>query len=385
MIYAPEPVRPDSGGFPKEGYGLMDFSFAGQHDDARFQWIREGIHRQMEAQGHLYVADPDDASLVVNFFDRTEPRSFRRRAQAVFVVSVTEIEGGDQTIKEAIPRGYPLLVRSLSNLLIGFTGPEGTEPDAHFITPEQGHYKVQGNEDRGTFFRQVYQRIEPLATSRLIIDNVFDRDLPEELWDGDEITRSIGRAGARLDAMQLLPAPFPIEDILSDRELRQLKRLYGIGGLSYGNISARLDETRFWMSASGVDKSRLSEIGRDILLVKDYNPETGSMILSIPPDVEPRRVSVDAIEHWMIYREHPSVGAILHVHGWMDGVRSTEFNYPCGTYELGEAVADIVREAPDPGRAVVGLKNHGLTITGSSLDEIFERIDGRLLKYVPMS
>jgi hypothetical protein len=102
----------------------MDFSFAGHHDDERFQWIRSGIHEVMEANGHRFVEDPDRASLVVNFFPRESPRSFRRRAQAVFVVSVTEIEGGDQTIREAIPRGYPLLVRSLSNLLIGLTGPE---------------------------------------------------------------------------------------------------------------------------------------------------------------------------------------------------------------------------------------------------------------------
>jgi hypothetical protein len=364
---------------------VMDFAFAGHHQAPDFQWLVRGIRKVMEAHGHVHVENPDDASLVVNCFPRETPRSFRRRAQAVFVVSVTEIEGGDQTIREAIPRGYPLLVRSLSNLLIGLTGPESANPDAHFITPEQGHYKVTGTPDQGDFFEQVYRRIEPLATSRLIIDNVFDTDLPEALWKGDEISHSIRRAGERLEAMNLLPAPFPIEDILSERDLRQLKRLYGIGGLSYGNISARLDETRFWMSASGVDKSKLVEIGRDILLVKDYDAASGAMVLSVPPGVEPRRVSVDAIEHWMIYREHPEVGAILHVHGWMDGVRSTEFNYPCGTYELGKAVADIVREDPDPARAVVGLRNHGLTITGRSLDEIFERIDGRLLKYVPMS
>ena len=85
------------------------------------------------------------------------------------------------------------------------------------------------------------------------------------------------------------------------------------------------------MSASGVDKSRLETIGRDILLVKGYDAERNGMIVSHPPGVEPRRVSVDAIEHWMIYREHPRVGAILHVHGWMEGIPSTDFNYPCGT------------------------------------------------------
>ena len=42
-----------------------------------------------------------------------------------------------------------------------------------------------------------------------------------------------------LDALDLLPAAFPIEEILSDRDLRHVKLLYGIGGLSYGNVSAR--------------------------------------------------------------------------------------------------------------------------------------------------
>jgi ribulose-5-phosphate 4-epimerase/fuculose-1-phosphate aldolase len=363
----------------------MDYSFAGQCENDRFRWFADGLRQIMDAHGHRFVQDPDQASLVVNCFPRDTPRPFRRRAQAVFVVSVTELEPGDKSVHEAIPEGYPLLVRSLSNLLIGLTGPESSDPDAHFITPEQGHYRVRGRSDRKEFFDRVYARIQPLATSRLIIDNIFEEDLPEELWEGDEITRSIHAAGKRLDALNLLPAPFPIDEILSERDRRHLKRLYGLGGLSYGNISARLDDKRFWMSASGVDKSNLQEVGRDILLVKDYNEEEGAMVISVPPQVQPRRVSVDAIEHWMIYREHPEVGAILHVHAWIDGVPSTEFNYPCGTYELGRAVAEIVREHDEPGRAVVGLKNHGLTITGASLEEIFDRVEDKLLQYVPMS
>src|SRR5690606_33555352 len=108
-------------------------------------------------------------------------------------------------------------------------------------------------------------------------------------------------------------------------------------------------------------------------------------ILSVPPHIKPNRVSVDAIEHWMIYREHPPVGAIIHVHAWLDGIPSTEVHYPCGTYELAQSVAQKVREAPDPSRAVVGLRNHGLTITGRSLKDIFERIEGRIIPQVPMT
>ena len=33
----------------------------------------------------------------------------------------------------------------------------------------------------------------------------------------------------------------------------------------------------------------------------------------------------------MIYRAHPDVGAILHIHAWMDGIVATDVNYPCGT------------------------------------------------------
>jgi hypothetical protein len=32
----------------------------------------------------------------------------------------------------------------------------------------------------------------------------------------------------------------------------------------------------------------------------------------------------------------------------------------------------------------VGQRNHGLTITGESLDEIFARLDGKLVRNVPM-
>jgi len=108
------------------------------------------------------------------------------------------------------------------------------------------------------------------------------------------------------------------------------------------------------------------------------------MLLSVPPGVEPRRASVDAIEHWMIYREHPDVGAIVHVHAWISDLQATHFNFPCGTRELATAVADIIREAPEPGRAIVGLKNHGLTITGPTLGDIFERIEPVIETQVPM-
>ena len=151
-------------------------------------------------------------------------------------------------------------------------------------------------------------------------------------------------------------------------------------------MSARHDERRFWMSASGVNKADLRIPGEHILMVKDYDPEQERDDLrACPPTCSPRRVSVDAIEHWLIYTEHPQVGAILHIHAWMEGIQSTEVNYPCGTLQLAQAVAELVRQAPGPGpggdRAEKPRPHHH----GPDLDEIFERIDGKILRQVPMS
>ncbi|HKJ92775.1 MAG TPA: class II aldolase/adducin family protein [Longimicrobiales bacterium] len=362
----------------------MLFSFTGAESDDLYRWFADGMRDVLVRNGHEHVGDAEQAGLVFNFFAQDRPRPFRRRAQAVFVVGVCAAEG---PFEEPIRGGYPLLVRSLSNLMVVLL-PDGTDsaqPDTHMLTLEQGHYTVSSDHDGSAYFDHVYRRVAPLATSRLVIDNIFEPDLEEALWHGDDITPSFYRAGQAMDALNLLPAPFPIREILPARDFRHVQRLYNIGGLSYGNMSARKDAQRYWMSASGVDKSNLREVGRDILMVKGYDEEKNAIRLSVPPNVEPRRVSVDAIEHWMIYREHPDVDAILHVHAWMDGIESTEMNFPCGTYEMGVAVADLVRQAPDPSCAVVGQKNHGLTITGRSLDEIVERVGGRLLAQVPMS
>jgi hypothetical protein len=47
-------------------------------------------------------------------------------------------------------------------------------------------------------------------------------------------------------------------------------------------------------------------------------------------------------------------------------------------------VCQRLGEMPDPGHAAVGLRNHGLTITGDSLPEIFARVEPLLRRQVPM-
>ncbi|MDQ3412037.1 MAG: class II aldolase/adducin family protein [Chloroflexota bacterium] len=351
-------------------------------------WFTDGLRATMRGAGHQLADDAmparDAAGVALHPVDVAAPHSYRRRSRAVFVVGIGEVERAPDDL---LRTGYPLLLRTLGNIfvLVAHQDAGGAGPIASFFTLEQGTYSIQHRGDDAAFFAAVVARLAPLATSRLVIDNDFHHDLPESLWHGDEHSAALTRAGQKLDELDLLPAPFPLEDFLSPRDFRHVRQLFNIGGLSYGNLSQRRNASTFWMSASGVDKSKLRQIGRDILLVTGFDAGRGAIQLSVPPAIRPRRVSVDAIEHIMIYREHPAVGAILHIHAWMDGIPSTAVNYPCGTEELAVAVAELVRQAPDPAHAVVGLKNHGLTITGESLDEIFLRTEGKILRQVPMT
>jgi ribulose-5-phosphate 4-epimerase/fuculose-1-phosphate aldolase len=350
-----------------------DFAVVGEAGDA-LSGLAGELTQALERAGFEPTVDTARARIVINLVDADAPRPFRRKSRGTFVAALWS---RPDLPEDGLRETYPMLVRALANISLCYVPGHGVL----FTTMERGHYLVPEGDDLAA---NVLARLEPLATSRLVIDNEFRTDLEPALWSGDSITAELRAVGVRLDALGLLPAPFPVEELLDERDLRHVSRLYSIGGLSYGNLSARKDATRFWMSASGVDKAKLDEPGRDILLVSGYDERAGRMILSVPPGAEPRRVSVDAIEHWMIYRENPGVGAILHVHAWMEGIAATDVNFPCGTHELASAVAELVRAAPDPAHAVVGLRNHGITATGDGLGEIVDRIEPRLQRQVPM-
>lgn len=363
---------------------MTNFTFSSQPPTSTLDWLSSGLTSTFIKNGfnHTNQSDPH-TNLVFHFIDEDNPKPYRRKAQATFVVAILESKGAPYDIFKEV---YPFLIRSLANHLV-YVNHKNDQVNIHFLTPEQGCYSIQHNkgEDDHTFFMKVFQRLQPLSTSRLVINNQFSEDLPAAKWEGDQVTVELSASGKKLDMMDLLPAPFPLDHYLSDRDMRHLNKLYGIGGLSYGNLSARSNEDHFWMSASGIDKSNMNEVGRDILYIKGYNEESNQMEVSIPPNIKPKRASVDAIEHWMIYKEHPDVRAIVHIHAWMDGIKATEINYPCGTLELAETVAQLVRESENPNETIIGLKNHGLTITGPSLENIFERIEGKIQRQIPMN
>jgi len=336
----------------------------------------ESVAQILEKRGMARIEDPAQADFVLLLFPTDSPSPFRRRSRGTYVAALHERE---EMPSDPLAAEYPLLVRALANSVLCYVPGKAVL----VTTPERGTFRAEA--PAAELAERLVDRIEPLATSRLVIDNEYLTDLEPELWQGDELTEELAWAGEQLDGFGLLPAPFPVHELLSEQEFRHVKRLWGLGGLSYGNLSIRKDERRFWMSASGVDKSDLKEIGRDILLVSNYDAEEAKIVLSVPPEVEPRRVSVDAIEHWMIYQRHPEVGAVLHVHAWLEGADATEINFPCGTEELAVAVSTLLDAQDDPAHAVIGLRNHGITATGENLREIIERITPRLQPQVPMT
>lgn len=367
----------------------MNFSLVKNDSVPLRDAVAETIVDLLLREGHHLCGDPAGAEVVFNLTDGEHPRFFRRRSKFVSVISIAVDKERNGTMRSAC---YANLVRSLSNLFVTIVPANGhgtasppEECAVLFTTPEAGYYRIAYEP------RQLLERILPIATAHFATDNIFVRNLPDAFLASAPVVDEIIAYGKRLDALGVLPLPFPLKDFLGDEQMRHLYKIFGITGASYGNLSARercpaLGETLFWMTGRGVDKSNLSRIGRDILLVTRFDFDGGRAILSVPEGYDPRaRVSVDAVEHALIYRQYPDVGAIVHVHAWMRDILCTRQNHPCGTRELAEEVAALIARTPDPARAVVGLKNHGLTITGSSLADIFERIEGRLLTQVEMS
>jgi ribulose-5-phosphate 4-epimerase/fuculose-1-phosphate aldolase len=337
---------------------------------------------EIEKKGNELVPTDVNSNFVLNIIDLESPKAFRRKSQEEMVVSIT-------LIKEPIPdlkaSCYVALVKSISNMLFCISITDGKEhPKAYSITPEVGFTKFSYNPEN------IYKYMYPVISSHFVLRNKLSDDLALEENEIIPEVEDLKIFGKELHKLGVLPAPFPLIEFLDKDLIDQLYRLYQIKGLSYGNLSIRnvnhnIGGTSYWMTARGVDKSNLKGPGKDILLVKGYDRESGEMIVSVPCEYDPRvRVSVDAIEHYLIYREFPETGAIVHVHAWIDDVLCTAQSFPCGTSELAENVVELLKKTSSPERTEVGLKNHGLTITGPDIRDIFQRIHGRLKTNVPM-
>jgi ribulose-5-phosphate 4-epimerase/fuculose-1-phosphate aldolase len=363
----------------------LRFAVAADYASPTIDGLVAGLAGEMESRGHRLVAAgrneaiPTDVDVVLNVTSAAAPRANYLRAKpSHFICTLTETWDAPGTLQRD---AYGVLVKTMSNLT-AYTVHRSGESSSYLVTPELGFREVRHG---GDHVRRIAEQVLAISDVRFAIENEFSHDLPEALRDGDAITASLAEVGRKLDALGLLQSVLPLDEILSPRDLRLLQKIFGIKQLSYGNLSARRDASTFWMTGRGVDKGNLRRIGSDILLVTGFDEERRAMRVSVPPGNDPTaRVSVDAIEHFKIYRAFPGIGAILHVHAWLPGIASTLQSYPCGSVELADEVLALVHRAPDPQNAVVGLRNHGITATGPDLPTLFDRLDGRLERQVPM-
>src|SRR5207247_9855636 len=143
-------------------------------------------------RGHEFTSDPDgeDLRLVVNFIDAERPKPYRRRAKAVFVLSVAVTsERPDNVLRQA----YPLLVRSLANLCLYLVRTQETV-HTYFVNVEQGYYPIPDLTGQD-YFDYLYERVHPLASSQLVIDNEVHSDIDSGLWNGGALVRGLRADG----------------------------------------------------------------------------------------------------------------------------------------------------------------------------------------------
>ena len=199
---------------PTPGFSeRLSFTIAGDASNPFVAWYAARLQETLARQGHIHrpsspasdldaVAEHADTAaqppirLVLNLCDLDRPRPVHRRGQGTFVATI--VDGADNE-REIMKAAYPVLVRSLSNMVIYNTRVNGVL-ESHFITIEQGHYVVRHTGSEQDFFERIFERIQPLACSHLVINNEFSADLPGELQQGDEQTRQISWAGQQLDS-----------------------------------------------------------------------------------------------------------------------------------------------------------------------------------------
>ena len=172
---------------------VTDRTFArhGRPATPRLAWFVDGLARALTASGYepRDTAGPD-VQVVLHAVDVDRPRPYRRKHAPTFVVAAAAHPGRPDDLLRA---GYPVLVRALANLvvLVSDDGP----PAAHFVTLEQGTTTIEHHGDDEAFFRTVFERVAPLASSRLVIANEFRPDLDPTLAGAtSRPLRSVGPA-----------------------------------------------------------------------------------------------------------------------------------------------------------------------------------------------
>jgi len=260
----------------------MKFAVIRQDTNPLRDRLAEAVVRTCVGHGHEVSTPENGVQFVLNLTDTSSPSLFRRKAQSIFVFSLVTAEGPVPDLRALC---YATLVRTLSNIVICAV-PSGNgdgKCEVYFTTPEAGFYHLAFDPE------EVYRRIIPIAGAHFAIGNRFSLDLPPRYWETSPVIEKIKVFGGELDRLGVLPAPFPLREVLSEESIQHIFSLFEMKGLSYGNMSAReripeLGDTTFWMTARGIDN----------LSAKTIRPRTPSKrpAMGMRPELHSKRTCV---------------------------------------------------------------------------------------------
>jgi hypothetical protein len=227
----------------------------------RDQIVKE-IVAELEAHDHVLTSMSNELNFILNLTTFENPKAVLRKAQNEFVISLSTLSNELDDERSAC---YNILVRTLSNLLMCIKENGNCAPEIYCITPETGYYHFSYSPGK------MYESMLPVINARMMITNRLTANLPDSFCK-TAVTEKLRHFGGVMDSLGVLPAPFPLNGLLTQENLDHLYRLFKIKGLSYGNLSVREDipeigTDTFWMTARGVDKAHLKGPGEDILLV----------------------------------------------------------------------------------------------------------------------
>ncbi len=345
--------------------------------DGLFEPIRQ---RFAESTKYQLLADDsiEPADVILAFMPDggdIDELGIERRTYQDFV-GIFFIADAAENDAQRVVRSYEIGLRCMANLA-GYTEVTGDGPQDYsmtLITPERGHEVLTGSDDAAGW---LFDLLEQRSDVTYIDENIVHPDLPEELRGGTVVTRKMQEMARRLDDLNLVPSAVAL-DGLSERARRRFFKVLGQKQVSYGNMSARHEGDVFWMTGRGVDKAKLDVIGKDLLLVTKFDPDAREVHITVPPGFEDSRASIDSSIHATIYREFPEIGAMIHIHWFVDGIVYTDEHYPCGTIELCESTLDGLKKTDDPLRTILGLANHGIIVTGADLEDCWAQIEAKL-------
>src|SRR5262249_50680945 len=179
------------------------------HASPALRRLVDGITREMVDRAYALAPAPGpDINVVLHAIDADNPKPYRRKNAPPFVIALAEVPEPPADNTTLLRVGYPLLVQGLANLCVLVSDtPDGLA--VRFVTLEQGTYGVGPGYSDDEVCARAFDRIAPLAASRLVIANDIRTDLPEQLWQGGDENRRLLAPGRALRGPALAHAPLP--------------------------------------------------------------------------------------------------------------------------------------------------------------------------------